>query len=151
MRYSIPLILVIFLIAACTPSPDTAVTSPAQDATASAPPMEQPFAPKPDDANFLRVPVTVQSASLLVRESYPPQIALALSGELPTPCHQLRVAVKEPDAENKIVIEVYSVISPETICIQVIKSFEETVELGTFSPGHYSVWVNGEMIGEFDA
>jgi hypothetical protein len=32
-----------------------------------------------------------------------------------------------------------------------LESFQEQIELGTFSGGHYAVWLNGEMIGEFDS
>ncbi len=35
--------------------------------------------------------------------------------------------------------------------IQVIEPFATTVSLGTFPAGHYSVYVNNELIGEFDS
>jgi hypothetical protein len=87
----------------------------------------------------------------LIRESYPPQITLSLQGNLPTPCHNLRAKISEPDAENKINVEVYTVVDPNMMCTQVLKPFQETVELGTFPNGHYSVFVNGELVGEFDS
>jgi hypothetical protein len=36
-------------------------------------------------------------------------------------------------------------------CIQVLEPFQEQIDLGTFPSGHYSVWLNGEWVGEFDA
>ena len=85
------------------------------------------------------------------RESYPPQISLSLEGELPTPCHELRAEIAPPDAENKIQIAVYSVVDRNEACAQVLGPVEESIDLGTFPPGHYSVWVNGELAGEFDS
>lgn len=35
------------------------------------------------------------------------------TGGLPTPCNQLRAAVSPPDADNKIMVDVYSVSDPE--------------------------------------
>jgi hypothetical protein len=88
---------------------------------------------------------------LLIRESFPPQIALTLNGELPTPCHQLRVLVNEPDADNRIDVEAYTVVNPDLACIQVVEPFEATLDLGTYPSGHYSVWVNDEPAAEFDS
>lgn len=59
--------------------------------------------------------------------------------------------INSPDAENKIFIEVYTVYNPDLHCIQVVKPFEETIELGTFPSGHYTVWVNEAKITEFDS
>ena len=106
--------------------------------------------PKPGDENLTRGNVFIQEFSLVIRESFPPQVSLAFSGELPTPCHQLRAVVSEPDEENKIVAEVYSVVNPNMVCTQVLKPFEANMDLGTFPTGHYTVWINGEMAGEFD-
>ena len=114
-------------------------------------PTLNPFAPKPGDEKLTRGEAVVKEASLVIRESYPPQVSLSLSGDLPTPCHELRVKIHAPDQENKIMVETYSVVDPNKICIQVLESFEEHINLGTFSPGHYSVWVNGKVAGEFDA
>jgi hypothetical protein len=84
-------------------------------------------------------------------ESFPPQFSLALSGELPTPCNQLRVDVMPPDGENKIVVDVYSLVSPDTMCADVIQPFSENIPLGSFPAGHYTIWINGEKVAEFDA
>lgn len=134
-----------------TPPPDTAVTNPANETMPANEPLANPFAPMPDDANLSRGNVFIQEASLLIRESYPVQIALNLKGDLPTPCNQLRVEIGAPDSNNSINIDVYSVAKPDMMCTQVLKPFEENVNLGTFPSGHYSVFVNGESVGEFDS
>lgn len=156
MRYKL-LFLLVLLVAACTPQaqaasgPDTPVTSPPENELPTHEPVANPFAPQPGDADLTRGNAYINEASLIARESYPPQIVLLLSGDLPTPCNQLRVEIQPPDNENKIVADVYSVIDPEQMCTQVLEPFEESIELGTFPSGHYTVWVNGEMAGEFDS
>lgn len=152
-------ILLLFLMfaAACAPlpgntaGPDTAVTSPPEDAMPTNEPHANPFSPKPGDKNLTRGNVFINEASLVIRESYPPQVSLSIGGDLPTPCHQLRVEITSPDQENKIMVEAYSVVNPDMACTQVIKPFQEYIDIGTFPSGHYSVWVNGERAGEFDS
>jgi hypothetical protein len=73
---------------------------------------------------------------------------LILQGTLPTPCNELRVRIEEPDGKDKINVEVYSVIEPEKMCVQVLEEFKENIPLGTPPKGYYAVFVNGEEIGE---
>jgi len=161
MKYlTIYLVIITLLIATCTPlpasrpvdlPPDTAVTNPPED---SMPPLdseETQFAPQPGDAKLTHGNVYINKTELLIRESYPPQISLGISGDLPTPCHQLRVKINEPDSENKISADVYSVADSNRACIQVLEPFQESIDLGTFPSSHYTVWLNGNMVGEFDS
>jgi hypothetical protein len=113
--------------------------------------METPSLALPDDSKFVRGNIFIEESGLMIRESYPPQISLNLSGNLPTPCHQFRADVSKPDAENRINVDVYTVVDPNMMCIQVLKEFSESINLGTYPSGHYSVWVNGESVGEFDS
>jgi hypothetical protein len=159
MKFPI-LILLIVLLVACTPQPettpepDTPVTSPPEDLQGADVSTNEPtlnaFAPQPGDQDLKRGNAYLNEVDLLIRESFPPQLSLDLKGDLPTPCNKLRVDVREPDAENKIVVEVYSVIDPNQMCAQVIEPFEASVDLGTYATGHYTVWVNEQMAGEFD-
>jgi len=122
--------------------------------TTKAPPAQQPalpLDPKPEDGMLERSTIQLDYVGLLVLESYPVQINLELQGYLPTPCHNMRVSILPPDQENRIDIEVYTVVDPAVMCIQVIKEFETVVSLGSFPTGHYSVYVNGELTGEFDS
>ena len=162
MKESILVIVIAVLAAACAPEsllpsetpgspPETIVTSPpTQDADFSETPDMPSYAPDPGDINFERGNVFIGESGIILRESFPVQVVLGLSGELPTPCHQLRVVIEPPDSENKILVEAYTVFNPEMNCIQVLKPFQEMIELGTFPAGHYTVWVNGTRVGEFD-
>jgi hypothetical protein len=153
MKFHIALLGMVFLIsctAQATAGPDTAVTSPPGDNLSTNEPVLNAFSPKPEDKDLTRGNVYLTEASLVIRESSPPQISLTVQGDLPTPCNQLRADIGEPDAENKIEVELYSVSNPNKACTQVLQPFEESIDLGTFPTGHYTVWVNGEMVGEFD-
>jgi hypothetical protein len=151
-----PILCLVLLLAACAPTgnptlnPNTPVTSPPQDSPTEDPQI-MPYEPQPADSALLRENIFIEEMGLLIRESYPPQIALSVSGNLPTPCHQLRATASQPDAENKISVDVYAVADPNMACVQVLSPFSETIELGSFPSGHYSVWVNGELAGEFDS
>lgn len=112
-------------------------------------PAAQDVSPKLSDAGLLRGEVHLDSADLLTMESFPLQFMLALNGSLPTPCHQLRAAISPPDSKNRINVEIYSVVKPDEICIQVLQEFDVNIPLGSFPAGMYSVWVNGEMVAEF--
>jgi hypothetical protein len=161
MRSQVLLFLVL-LVSACAPQPmpieepgtlppDMPVTSPPLDNMPTNEPHENPLSPKPGDANLTRGNVYIHEKSLVIRESYPPQISLSFRGDLPTPCHEVRAEIAAPDPENKILVDVYSVVDPNIACTQMLEPFEEFIDLGTFPPGHYSVWVNGELAGEFDS
>ena len=55
-----------------------------------------------------------------------------------------------PDDENKIIVDAYSVVDPNMACIQVLEPFQGSIDLGTFPTGHYTVWINDNLAGEFD-
>ncbi len=76
------------------------------------------------------------------------QWILSVSGSLPTPCHKFWADVLEPNKDNEINIDVYSLVDPSAACIQVIQDFSEQVALGSYAEGTFSVWVNGEKVGE---
>lgn len=124
--------------------------------------MEQPIEHKPGDPqppqttptipeNAQRGEVFISDAQLLVMESYPVQVQLRISGELPTPCHQFQADVAEADANNEVHVQVYSLVDPEIMCVQVMEPFEEGVAIPMQgqADGKYSLWLNGELVGEF--
>lgn len=158
MKYLTIAFLLTFLAVSCATAPatsdnlppDTVVTNPPEGTMPANEPPVNPLAPKPGDAKLTRGNIFIQEFGLLIRESFPPQISLSSSGDLPTPCHELRAVINPPDTDNKIFVDAYSVVDPDMVCIQVLKPFQESIDLGTFPSGHYTVWLNGEMAGEFD-
>ncbi|GAB4540346.1 MAG: hypothetical protein Fur002_06960 [Anaerolineales bacterium] len=106
--------------------------------------------PAPTATQTAPNPIFLDSIELLTLESAPPQFTLSLRGRLSTPCHQLKIEVQPPDAQNQIMVSVSS-FSKAEICAQMIQPFEQNLALGSFPAGHYTVWVNGKLAAEFDA
>jgi hypothetical protein len=78
------------------------------------------------------------------------QVRLHLQGALPNPCHQLRVNPSQPDSQNRIQVEVYSVAETDKMCTEVLQPFNVLVPLENLPAGHYSIYINGELLKEFD-
>ena len=117
-------------------------------AITQAPGAAQPWSPQPGDDKLQRGNVYLDSQQILTLESFPPQFMLELKGNLPTPCNKLRVKVNPPDANRQIQVEVYSLVDPVEICIQVLEAFQVSVPLKDLSSGAYKVLVNQQTVGE---
>lgn len=129
-----------------TPNP----SDPGPDDPPATPPVASPdrttrYAPQPGDDLLDRGTVFVEESGILILESYPPQFMLHLTGSLPTPCHELRAVVSEPDQDSRINVELYSVTDPSAICAQVLVPFEANLPLGSYTEGSYPVTINGEQ------
>ncbi|NMC13856.1 MAG: hypothetical protein GYA34_13360 [Chloroflexi bacterium] len=103
----------------------------------------------PGEEKMTRGEVFLDKSEVVVLKTNPNQAGLSLTGSLPTPCHFLRVNVVPPDADKKINVEVYSLSDPAQVCVQVLQPFETIVELGSFASGTYTIWVNGQQVGEY--
>lgn len=142
------LVLSIFMLSACAALPtssDQVVQNTPVPITGLPPLLST------DDAYLSQGEVYIDSAQILSMESYPLQFNLNLVGNLPTPCHKLHVDVEQPDAQNQIRIQAYSVVDPAMVCAQVLQPFDVTVSLGSYPAGRYTLWLNGEKIGEIQA
>jgi len=106
---------------------------------------------EPPTGDMVHGPVFINDVKLLIMESYPIQVMLNISGELPTPCNIFQADVSEPDEDNEIHVEVYSLVAEGDVCIEVIQPFSENVSIPMAGKpdGVYTVWVNGEKVGEF--
>ncbi len=110
------------------------------------------FAPQPADNKLKRGEATVdlQTSRVLMSATEANGVNADLKGYLPDPCHQLRIVMTPADSSGKINLEVYSVYPGGTACVTVIQPFDVIYPIGVFTTGHYSVYVNGELLGEFD-
>jgi hypothetical protein len=133
-------------LAACTGHPSgTPLPPPSQG--------NNPYAPQPGDAGMMQSKVEIVSASVITTESMPLQVSVALAYRLPTPCNDLRVTIAQPDQENRIVLEVYSVAPKDKPCtlMALATPQQATIDLGNFPAGQYTVWVNGVQAGGFNS
>ncbi len=110
------------------------------------------YEPQPGDNQLTRAEVSldINSSKLVTSETQPVQLSAIIKGTLPDPCHQLRASVTGPDENNAISLEVYSLVDSSVACITVLKPFEATIPLGSVSSGHFTVYVNGQILGDFD-
>jgi hypothetical protein len=102
------------------------------------------------DGGMARGPVYIDETELVILESFPVQIEIVVRGALPTPCASLKWSVEPPDDQGLIHVEAFSLQDPTLDCIQVLQELEEILQIGSYSEGSYSVWLNGELVGEFD-
>lgn len=107
-----------------------------------------PYAPGKGDESMQGGEAYIDSQEILILKSFPPQYQLHVNGSLPTPCHELRAVIDEPDERNRIQVQVFSLVDPNTICTQVLEPFEANIPLGSYASGSYTVFVNGEEVGE---
>ncbi len=116
-------------------------------------PGENPYSPAAGDETMTRGDAVVDTAAsqLILAESMPVQVTLRLVGTLPTPCYKPRVVIPQADAQNRVYVEVYGVAAPDQVCAAVLSPFDIQFSMGSFSDGKFSVYVNGELLGELDS
>ena len=135
--------LVLTLLSACAPK---ATSTPAFQA-------HNPYAPQPGDSILMANGIKIDSASVVVLESQPPQLVVRIAYVLPTRCHQLRVEVSGPDDQNRIELKAYAVAEKDQACDLMTTGtpLHASLNLGSFPKGHYTVFLNDQQIGEFDS
>jgi hypothetical protein len=109
------------------------------------------YEPQPGDENLTRGQVFLDMNNSRFSSSAIPtsQVQVLLQGNLPDPCHVLRVVVSLPDENNVINLDVYSLVDPGIACITVLDPFNAEIPLGNYPDGDYTVMVNGERLGDF--
>lgn len=164
-RMTFPVVLAL-LLAGCgtgrptvpTPDPGPVHTSapdlPVDNSPTAIPVPDQPVGGSPTESapggSMQQGPVYVDQVELVMLESFPVQVRLILHGSLPNPCSKFGWQVKEPDAEGRIQVQAYSLQETDLACIQVLQPMQETIPLGAFTTGSFSVWLNGEQVAEFE-
>jgi hypothetical protein len=111
------------------------------------------YKPQTSDDNLKRgnVFVELKDTEIITMESDPVQVNVLLKGNLPDPCHELRVVPTTDEAAKRVDLEVYSLTKKGGACITVLQPFESTIMLGSFSGGKFEIFINGEKLGEFDS
>jgi hypothetical protein len=146
-------LFVTLTLAACVPAKDSSATPKPTYPDPASPnlPTSGDYIPSPADSALTRGEVFLDRAEIITMESYPLQFLLHFQGNLPTPCHSLRISVSQPDSENKMNVDVYSVFDPNTICVQALAPFDVNFSIGSYPTGHYFLYVNDAFIAEFIA
>lgn len=97
--------------------------------------------------------ISIESSSVALAKSQPPQVMVNFDYFPPTTCHELRVEVSGPDEQNEIHLKAYGVIGKDQVCtlMALTTPLNASLNLGSFPSGHYTVLLNGDPIGEFDS
>jgi hypothetical protein len=137
-------VLITMMFAAC---------APARGGGTLMTPGDNPYAVQAGDGAMMKGDLRVDSARVSLAESNPPQALLHFAYFQPTPCYSLRVETGQPDAQNRININAYAVAEKDKPCalMALATPLQADLNLGSYSKGHYSVWLNGEKVGEFDS
>jgi hypothetical protein len=77
---------------------------------------DNPYAPQASDGDLMAGDIKVDSASVFLTESQPPQLMVNFAYFQPTPCYKLRVEVSNPDAQNQINLKAYAVAEKDKPC-----------------------------------
>jgi hypothetical protein len=135
--------LAILLLASCAPK---AAATPVFQG-------DNPYTPQPGDSELMTGDITVDSSSVALAKSQPPQVMVNFAYFQPTPCYQLRVEVSGPDDQNQISLKAYAVAENDKPCnlMALATPLDASLNLGSFPSGHYIVALNGDQIGEFDS
>jgi hypothetical protein len=133
------MLLVFSLLAGCALQPTPASSNVFKD---------NPYAPQFGDGTMTHGDAEIVSASVLADGS---NFSLQLAYRLPTPCYKLRVSASGPDSQNKINLDVYGVAIKDRPCTLMALStpLEASLSFGSLPAGHYTIWVNGNQVGEF--
>lgn len=136
------LLFVLVLVSAC-----------GAKATPAALQFDNPYAPQSDDGNLMAGDITIDSASVFMAKSQPPQLMVNFAYFQPTPCYQLRVEVSNPNDQNHIDLKAYAVAEKDKPCALMALStpLQASLNLGSLPKGHYTVVLNGDQVGEFDS
>jgi hypothetical protein len=136
------------IIAACG-DPDTGADDGGDEPIVEpGPPGSIPEARPPIEGN-IDGEVWIKTTDMRIMESYPIQVMLDVSGEKPTPCHEIFWTI-EDDGEV-IDVTMISQVAADQVCAQVIEPFTIAVPLGGWAGESREVRLNGEVVGSFDS
>ena len=134
-------LFVVLLLAACAPQ-----------ATPFTLQFDNPYAPQAGDSNLMAGEIKIDSSSVFVAESQPPQAMVNFAYFQPTPCYQLRIEASGPNEKDQISLKAYAVAEKDKACtlMALATPLRASLNLGSLPRGHYTVLLNGDQIGEFD-
>ena len=124
-------------------------SSGGQDASGGEQPVEQPdgtttFGPQQGE----REPAVITDVQLVVRESWPAQLAVIIAGELRDGCQDLAWEMTADGTTYRISVWQVQKVT-EMACTMAIVPFETQIELGTSEAQDFTVIVNGTSYASY--
>ena len=139
MEWIIQLLMAfLFGIFGYTSASQSSVAPPVFEATAEA------AAPGGDlvESGILTV---VENVDALLLESFPVQIHLHVTGYQPDGCNVPVQVIQQRDGNN-VTVRIFREVPADVMCPMNIVPYDETIPLGSFEPGTYTIDVNGVTI-----
>jgi hypothetical protein len=88
----------------------------------------------------------IETAEVIILESFPPQLVLNVTGYQPDGC-DFPVIVRQSRAENSVRVEIFREMPLAVMCPMMLNPYQASIQLdGTFEPGIYTIDVNGTRI-----
>ncbi|MBC8170645.1 MAG: hypothetical protein H7X77_03200 [Anaerolineae bacterium] len=94
---------------------------------------------------LIRADTLIDSAEVLVMESFPPQLMLNVKGYQPDGCNY-PVQVEQTREGNTIKVHIFREMPMDIMCTMIVVSYEAAIPLGSFDPGEYTIDVNGVIV-----
>ncbi len=134
----LPFLLVLLLMAGCGLLGQTEEPEPTPAATNTPPPTEE-VSEEP-----VAVEVSIENLEILILESFPVQVNVIVSGNLPNGCATLNEPRPRREG-NTFVINLAASQLPDEICTQALVPFDQVIPLDVagLPAGSYTVSVNG--------
>lgn len=130
-----------------TVAPDTPVDSDGDEPIGEPAPVGEVPEPRPPIEGNIDGEVRITGADLRIMESYPIQVMMDVSGEKPSPCHEVFWTAE--DTGEVIEVVMISQVASDQECAQVIEPFSIAVPLGSWAEEEREVRLNGEIVGSF--
>jgi len=70
-------------------------------------------------------------------------------GTVPTLCNKLIFKVDPIDSKKQIIIHVFTTSNMKESCLKKAEPFDQTIRLSKVPTGTYTVWFNGNKLGEY--
>ncbi len=96
--------------------------------------------------DFVYGEAQIESVDILILESFPVQVHVAVAGYVGDGCTEIYQITKKRE-ENTFMIKITTRRPKEGMCIQILKGFEERISLDVYglAKGNYIVNVNGTI------
>jgi hypothetical protein len=70
-------------------------------------------------------------------------------GTVPTICNRILFKIDPIDSKNQIIIHIFTTAKLNSGCLKREQLFDQTIRLTKVPTGTYTVWINGNKLGEY--
>lgn len=97
------------------------------------------------EVQVIRADTIIESAEVLVLESFPPQLMLNVKGSQPDGC-DYPVQIEQNQEGKTITVHIFRELPMDIMCPMILREYEASIPLGSLDPGEYKIDVNGVIV-----